>query len=58
MQPLASITNLILQTMSNKFELNEQDPKPSVWKIVFKIVIYAAGLIAAYYGIDFAAKVL
>lgn len=44
--------------MSNKFEHNEQDPKPSVWKIVFKIVIYAAGLIAAYYGIDFAAKVL
>lgn len=56
--PLASITNLILQTMSNKFELNEQDPKPSILTIVLKIVIYAAGLIAAYYGVNAAAKVL
>lgn len=44
--------------MSNKFELNGQDPKPNIWTIVLKIVIYAAGLIAAYYGVNAAAKVL
>ena len=44
--------------MSNKFDLNDQDPKPNIWGVVLKIVLYAAGLIAAYFGINAAAHAL
>lgn len=44
--------------MSNKFDLKDEEPKPSFWGVVFKIVLYAAGLIAAYFGINAAAHAL
>lgn len=44
--------------MSNKFQSNNQDTKPSIWGIVLKVVIYAAGLIAAYFGVNAAAHAL
>lgn len=44
--------------MSNKIDLNEDDPKPNIWGIVVKIVLYAAGLLAAYFGLNAAAHVL
>ena len=44
--------------MSNKLDLNEDDPKPNIWGIVVKIVLYAAGLLAAYFGLNAAAHVL
>ena len=44
--------------MSNQFQSDDQDPKPSIWGIVLKVVIYAAGLIAAYFGVNAAAYAL
>lgn len=44
--------------MSNKLELNDQDPKPNIWGVVLKIVLYAAGVLAAYFGLNAAAQVL
>lgn len=44
--------------MSNQFQSNDQDPKPNIWGIVLKVVIYAAGLIAAYFGVNAAAHAL
>ena len=44
--------------MSNKLDLNEDNPKPNIWGVVFKIVLYAAGLLAAYFGLNAAAHAL
>lgn len=44
--------------MSNKLDLNDQEPKPNIWGVILKIVLYAAGLIAAYFGINAAAHAL
>ena len=44
--------------MSNKLDLNEDNPKPNIWGVVFKIVLYAAGMLAAYFGLNAAAHAL
>jgi len=44
--------------MSNVFNSNDQDQKPSIWGVVLKIVIYAAGVLAAYFGINAAAHAI
>lgn len=44
--------------MSNKLNLNDNEPKPNILGVVLKIVLYAAGLIAAYFGINAAAHAL
>lgn len=44
--------------MSNKLDLNDQDPKPNIWSVVLKIVLYAAGVLAAYFGMNAATHAL
>lgn len=44
--------------MSNKFNYDDQDEKPSIWGVVLKIVIYAAGVLAAYFGLNAAAHAI
>lgn len=44
--------------MSNKLDLNDNDPKPNIWGVVLKIVLYAAGVLAAYFGLNAAAHAL
>lgn len=44
--------------MSNKLNLNDSEPKPNIWGVVFKIILYAAGVLAAYFGLNAAAYAL
>lgn len=44
--------------MSNKLNLNDNEPKPNIWGVVLKIVLYAAGVLTAYFGLNAAAHAL
>lgn len=44
--------------MSNKFRPTPEDEKPNWLMIIFKIVLYAAGLIGGAYGLHIAAAAL